>query len=130
MLKIFKNKVNIKKTNIINNKIQKDNVLVATAKHYIPANKEWFNSVYTFNKNSIKLLPVADNQVINLIRSYFNMYSRFLEDKNKAPRIPAWKRVLSERNFWISKPELKHTNNNIIIDLYIYNRQKQFFLKK
>lgn len=50
-------------------------------KHYPPANKEWFNSIYTYNKNLIKLLPSIDKTLSGFIKSYFNAYSRKLEKK-------------------------------------------------
>jgi hypothetical protein len=126
MLNILKKKLNTKQVNIL----EKKGDFIAATRHYPPANKEWFNSVYSYHKNNLKLLPVADNVIINLIRGYFNMYSRFLEIKNKARRLRKWKRRLSGRKFWVSKPELKHTNDKVIINLYIYNRQKKFFLSK
>jgi hypothetical protein len=126
MLNILKSKLNTKQVKIL----EKKGDFVAATRHYPPANQEWFNSVYTYYKNNIKLLPVADNVIINLIRGYFNMYSNFLENKNKARDMRDWKRKLSGRKFWVSKPELKHTNDKVIINLYIYNRQKTFFLRK
>lgn len=125
MLNIFKKKSN-EVTDI--KSLDKKGDFIAETRHFPPANNEWNNSVYTYNKNSIKLLPVADNIIINLIRSYFNMYSSFLERKNKTRRARAWKRVLSSKKFWIAKPELKHTNDKVIINLYVYNRQKKIIL--
>ncbi len=127
MLKIlqFKSKINNN-----NNKLKTDGVVIGVTRHYPPANKEWFNSIYAFNKNTTKLLPTADNLIISLIRSYFNMFSRFLEKKTKARDNPIWKRRLSSKNFWISKAELKHTNDKVIITLYIFNRQNIKKIKK
>src|ERR1700759_807813 len=39
-------------------------------------------------------------------------------------------RILSSRKIIVSKPELKHTNDKIIINLYIFNRQNNYYLKK
>jgi hypothetical protein len=39
-------------------------------------------------------------------------------------------RILSSRKIVVSKPELKHTNDKIIITLYIFNRQKNYFISK
>jgi hypothetical protein len=128
MLNIFK----LKKKNIKSNVIENKGDYVGRTKHYNPANKEWFNSIYSFNKNTSKLLPVADNFIIKLIRSYFYMYSRSLERKIKSRprRFRTWMRILSSRKIIVSKPELKHTNDKIIINLYIFNRQKNYYLKK
>jgi hypothetical protein len=73
---------------------------------------------------------VADNLVIKFFRGYFNMFSRILERKNRSPRKPKWQRRLTGRKFWISKPEIKHTNDRVTINLYIYNRQEKYFTRK
>lgn len=85
MLNILKLKTKNEKPLVINNEKYID--LVGYARHNPPANKEWSNSIYSFNKNTLKLLPVADKVIIKLIRSYFNLYSRKLERKIRSPRI-------------------------------------------
>lgn len=128
MLNIFK----LKKKNLNINTLENEGDYIRTTRYYLPANKEWFNSIYTYNKNKNKLLSTLDNYTIKLIRSYFNMYSRILEKKIKSRprRFRTWKRILSSRKIIVSKPELKHTNDKIIITLYIFNRQKNYFLRK
>ena len=37
-------------------------------KHYPPTNKEWFNSVYQFNKNYTKSLPITDIVINKLFK--------------------------------------------------------------
>ena len=79
MLNIINLKVNNKIQDLLlNKKIAQDTY---QTRHVPPATKEWFNSTYTYNKNTPKLLPVADNFIIKLIKSYFNLYSRKLERK-------------------------------------------------
>lgn len=129
MLKIL----NLKKKYLLNiNTPENEGNYIRTTRYYLPTNKEWFNSIYTFNKNKNKLLSTLNNYTIKLIRSYFNMYSRRLEKKIKSrPRnFRTWKRILSSRKIVVSKPELKHTNDKIIITLYIFNRQKFYFIRK
>jgi hypothetical protein len=130
MLNIFKLKKKDLKVNTIETKDKGD--FIGITRHYIPANKEWFNSIYSYNKNNNKLLSTLDNYTIKLIRSYFNMYSRILENKIKSRprRFRTWMRILSSRKIVVSKPELKHTNDKIIITLYIFNRQKNYFISK
>lgn len=128
MLEIFKFK---SKNNVVNKLGSGSNGdPKGVIRHYPPANKEWFNSIYAYNKNTVRLLPVADKVIVNLIRSYFNMYGRFLEKRIKAPRIRTWKRRLSSRKIWVSKAELKHTSDKVIITLYIFNRQSTYYLRK
>src|SRR5712675_644441 len=42
-------------------------------RHYPPGAQEWFNSIYTYNKNLIKTLPVLDKNLLYLLKSYYNM---------------------------------------------------------
>lgn len=83
MLNISKLKVNNKN---LDKNYKKGNE-IAQAKHYLPADKEWFNSVYAYNKNTIKLLPVADKVILKLLKSYFNLYSSTLERNVRFPRL-------------------------------------------
>ena len=43
-------------------------------RHYAPASQEWFNSIYTYNKNLIKTLPVLNKNLLNLIIFYYFLY--------------------------------------------------------
>ncbi len=126
MLNIVKLKQNNKKYNIIENK----GYFFIQNRHYPPANKEWYNSIYAFNKNTLKLLPVTDKFVIKLIRSYFNMFSSKLQTKTRIGRLSRWLRLRSTNKIFISKPEVKHTSDKVIITLYIYNRQLWYYIRK
>src|SRR2546421_8611145 len=50
-------------------------------KNFSPANNEWFNSIYAYNKKNIRHLPIIDRMVIKLIKSYFNFFSPKYENK-------------------------------------------------
>lgn len=106
--------------------------LVNQTRHYPPESKEWSNNIYAFNKNTTKLLPIADIVIIKLIRSYFNMYSRKLEKNIKYPSIRMRTRMkrLSTNRILVSKAEVKHTNDKLSITLYLYNRQKKYYINK
>nr|YP_009642655.1 ribosomal protein S3 [Phlyctis petraea]QCI56407.1 ribosomal protein S3 [Phlyctis petraea] len=129
MLKILKLKATIDNENKLNF-IENKGDYVGNNKISIPANKEWYNSVYTYNKNLIKLLPVVDNVIIYLIRSYFNMYNRRLERYIKIRKVPTWKKRLSSRKIWVSKADIKHNNDKVLITLYTYNRQYIYYLDR
>ena len=103
---------------------------IAQTRHYPPANKEWFNSIYAYNKNTIKLLAVADKVTLKLLKSYFNLYSPKLEKSVKYPRVKKRLRRLSTNRILISRPELKHTSSKVVITVYVYNRQKIYYLRK
>jgi len=96
---------------------------VGDTKHYPPATKEWFNSIYTYNKNTIKSLPSADLYVISVIRSYFNLFNNKFEDEAKLNIIRLKKRKDSMSRILVGKPEFKHTNDKVIITLFVYNRE-------
>ena len=128
MLNIFNLKLkNSNYKNITNE--NKDNYAGLT-RHYPPANKEWFNSIYAYNKNTPKLLPITDKILTKLTKSYFNLYSLKLEKKIKSRRIRKWSRRLSTNRILISKAELKHTSDKVIITIYVFNRQEKNYLKK
>ena len=126
MLNIFK--LWVKNYNLDNN-YNKGNQ-IAQIKHYVPADKEWFNSVYAYNKNTIKLQPVADKVILKLLKSYFNLYSPALERNVRFPRLRRWLRRLSTNRMLVSRAELKHTSDKVIITVYVYNRQKTYYIRK
>ena len=128
LLKLKKNKQishDNKSVNLINNGNERSDI-----RHYPPANKEWFNSIYAYNKDTIKLLPSADKVILKLIKSYFNLYSKKLESKIRSRRLATRLRKLSTNRILISRPELKHSSDKITITIYLYNRQKTYLLNK
>jgi len=127
MLNIFKLNLKDKKQSTI--KINNGN-LVNQTRHYPPDSKEWFNSIYAFNKNTTKLLPVADTAIIKLIRSYFNLYSAKLDKKIKFPLLRTRMRRLSTNRILVSKAEVRHNSDKVLITVYLYNRQKKYYLDK
>ena len=127
--------------NLINLKLKKNNKPIKVdykgnelgqTKHFPPASKEWFNSIYAYNKNTPKLLPIADKVITKLIKSYFNLYSARLEKKIRLSRRLRFRRKkrLSVNRIFVSRAELKHTSDKVIITLYVYNRQKKYYLNK
>ena len=89
---------------------------------YTSSNKEWFSSVYSYNKSYIKSLISNDAVLNKLLRSYCNM----LQDKIKIlfKRRRDNKIRYSANKIYASRAELKHTNTKLFITLYIYNKQK------
>lgn len=97
-------------------------------RHFSPATKEWFNSIYSYNKNFIKTLPIADKMVNKLIKSYFNLSP--LHKNKKSSRVETRFKRLSLNRILVSRAEMKHTNNKVIITVYLYNKNKKFFIYK
>ena len=93
-------------------------------KHYPSAVREWNNSIYVFNKNAINLIPQATELVNKLIKSYFNLYNLKLERKIRSSRLLGRLRKLSSNKIYVSNGEFKHTNNKVVITLYLLNKQK------
>ena len=103
---------------------------IGKARHYPPANNEWFNSIYVYNNKTLKLLPILDKVTLKLAKSYFNFYSRKLEKKINARRLRIRGRRLSINRILISRAELKHTNDKVIVTIYVYNRQVKYYFNK
>ena len=93
-------------------------------KHHPSAAREWNNSIYVFNKNAINLIPQVTELVNKLIKSYFNLYNLKLERKIRSNRLLRRLRKLSSNKIYVSNGEFKHTNNKVIITLYLFNRQR------
>ena len=128
MLNIFN--ARSKKDNTQKVKLENNYNYIGRPRHYPPANKEWFNSIYVYNNNTIKLLPTVDKVTLKLVKSYFNFYSRKLEKKTKSRRLRVRGRRLSTNRILISRAELKHTNDKVIVTIYVYNRQKKYYFNK
>ncbi len=109
---IKKNKSPIKTIAYINNDSGK-------RRHFTPAAQEWYNSIYSYNKNYARLLPSADKNTIKLLKSYFNFYlsPNVLKTKSILNRY----RKLSTNKVFVGKGELKHINNKVVITSYVYN---------
>jgi len=97
-------------------------------KHFPYTTKEWSNSVYAFNVNSIKNLSVADKNLIKLIKSYFNFF--FTKKVLKSKRLAIRFRRLAINKIFISKAELKHTSSKVIITIYVYNEERRVLIRK
>lgn len=97
-------------------------------RHFPSTTREWFNSIYVFNANSIKNLSITDKNLIKIIKSYFNLYFNKVVLKSK--RLATRFRRLAVNKIFLSKAELKHTNHKIIITLYVYNEERRVLIRK
>lgn len=113
------NSINKNKIKILSNsdKNQSKNTI-----YYPSSTKEWFNSIYSYNKSYIKTLIIKYNVLNSLFMNYFNMFENRI--KNIYKRKPLNKKHYSANKIYVSRGELKHTNSKITIILYIYNKQK------
>lgn len=99
-----------------------------TSKHFPSPLREWKNSIYVFNKNSLNSITSATNAVNSIIKSYFNLYNKKIEVKLRTKRLLLRLRRSSSNKYYISNGGFKHTNNKVLINLYLFNRQKTNYL--
>jgi hypothetical protein len=64
-----------------------------------------------------------------LIKSYFNLYNKNIDYKLRTSRLSLRNRSLSSNKIHFSNGEFKHTNDKVIITLYVYNRQMNIYTK-
>jgi len=113
--------------NLILSNIEK---MINTVKHFPPANKEWINSIYSYNSKKIKHLIVKDKILFNIIKSYFNLYNIKEQNKININNVHIRFKRLSNLKIFVSKAEIKHTNAKATITIYVYNRQKVYLINK
>jgi hypothetical protein len=87
-----------------------------------PVAKEWKNHVYNYNNNNSVNFPIYDLNINSLIKGYFSMYfnNKLLNSKY----IPRRRKRILLRKIYVSKAEIKHTNNKAIITIYIFNKER------
>jgi hypothetical protein len=102
---------------------------IGDSRHYAPAIKEWSDSIYTFNKNEVKNLVNKDNMANDLIKMYFDMDTKsFTSTKSK--RMRNFLKRSSTRKLFVSKSQIKQTNDKAIVNLFIFDRSKKKLNKK
>jgi hypothetical protein len=126
MLNIIKSKLK----NTYKKKVLNDENISFYNKDFVPAVRDWKNSIYVYNKNTISLIPVASRLVMKLIKGYFNSYNLNIESKLRSSRLRRRNRKLSTNKIFLSEGEFKHTNDKVNITLYVYNKQKLNYLSK
>jgi hypothetical protein len=83
-----------------------------------------------YNNNILSLIPNLSKLAIKYIRNYFYLYNNKIENYIRRKKIYNRRRKLSINRIFISKGEFKHTNNKVIVTLYVYNKQKNNYLLK
>nr|UPX01853.1 ribosomal protein S3 [Fusarium gerlachii] len=123
--KIYNNNLKQSKTILLKKKIGDIGIT-----KYLPSfSKEWNNTIYSYNKNTLKNIPVNDLNINKIIKGYFNLY--FKDHKYTGSKFILLKRRRNLlRRIHVSNAEIKHTNNKAIITLYTLNREKNVLKKK
>ena len=101
-----------------------------SSKHFPSPVREWNNSIYVYNKKALNLIPSTTLSAIKLVKSFFSLYNLKVQRKMRTKRLLLRLRRLSLNKIFVSNGEFKHTNNKVIITLYIFNRQKQSYFNK
>ena len=85
-------------------------------RQFLPATKEWFNSIYSYSRNEMRSIRGLDLSVSKLIKIYFTSipHSFYLTRKRKRLK------NLKTNKVYLSKLELKHTSSKVTIILYLF----------
>jgi hypothetical protein len=84
----------------------------------------------------MKSLPVISESVDKLIKAYFylnpknSLFQNILTKKSKSSRSRIRSKRISTQRIFVSKPEMKHTNDKAIITIFTHNRPKRIFMQK
>lgn len=99
---------------------------------YLPSfSKEWKDTIYSYNQNTIKNIPSHHLNINKVIQSYFNLY--FTTKNNfiyPGKYISMKKRRNLLRKIYVSNPDIKYINNKATITLFTLNRERNYLLKK
>lgn len=106
------------------------NDILRKPRHFPSSVREWNNSIYLYNKKNLSLIPSSSVNANKIIKGYFNLFNKDIEKKIRTKRLLLRFRKLSSNRIYLSKAEFKHTNNNVLINIYLFNRQKYNYLLK
>lgn len=67
---------------------------------------------------------------MKIIKSFFSLFNKNLERKIRTKRLLLRLRRLSSNRIYLSNGEFKHKNNRVLVNIYIFNRQKNNYLSK
>lgn len=132
---VFTKKINVSVKSVKNRFINSYNTLSfygnqkpGVTRHYPPANKEWKDSVYSYNKTYAKNLPLIDENSSVMVKSYFSFIPK-LKKNTKSRRMRMMIRRRSTKKLFVSKPEIKQTSDKALITVYMYDRIRVIFSK-
>ena len=89
-------------------------------RHFQSATKEWYNSIYTYNRHEMRSIRGLDLSVSKLIKTYFTSIPNYFFDRKKRKRMIRKKWQLLTNKVYLSKSELKHTSSKVTITLYLF----------
>jgi len=83
----------IRKTNI-NKPFNFDNT--DSLKHFPSSTRYWDSSIFTYNNNTLSLIPNISRLAIKFIRNYFYLYNKNIEQKIRRKKK---KYIIDEENY-------------------------------
>lgn len=75
-------------------------------------------------------MPSTTVSAMKIIKGFFNVYNKSLEKIIRTKRLLLRFRRLSSNRLYLSNGEFKHKNNSVLINIYLFNRQKYNYLSK
>lgn len=121
--------MNLLETNLLKTNKLNDTRSTNSTKHFPVSTREWNNSIYVYNKNTLNLIPVASQSATKIIKSYFSLINNNVEKRIRTEKLLFKRRKLSNNRIFIGNNEFKHTNDKVVINLYLFNRQeKNYFI--
>jgi hypothetical protein len=137
---------NKKENKVLNRPLIIRKTFLGKSKHFTPASQEWYNSIYTYNNNYTKYLSIADKNLINLLRNYFNFQSKmnkslkvtfknkhksvFKNRNNLELKFNSKDMRMSTKKIFVGKGYLKHTSSKVLITFFIYNAEGMFLFNR
>jgi hypothetical protein len=72
---------------------------------------------------------IINDNLHKLLKGFFNMYTKDMDKKIGVFPMSKSKRSLSGNKIWVSKPEIKQTNDTMNLNIYIYSRKVNTLIK-
>lgn len=115
--------------NFIQKRYKSTELSSGVPKHFPPAIREWKNSVYSFNKNTIKDTALKDEVLYDTMWSHFAS-KRFDKQSRKSHRMRGLIRRSSSKRIFISKPSIKQYSDKNIITVFLFDRENELLKKR
>lgn len=129
-LKVLLLNFNVEMLNLFNNMItpkhdkEYKEYRMKSSKLFPASTREWDTSIYAYNKNNVDLTASSTTTVMKILKGFFSLFNSLIERKLRTKKIRAKSRKLSSNRIYISNGQFKHTNNKVVITLYVFNRQR------
>ena len=107
-----------------------DETIFVSNVHYPSSVREWDNSIYLYTKSKLNLIPYASKISKKLIKGILEIFNLKIEKRMRSKRLLLRFRRLSSNRIYMSEGEFKHTNNKVLINIYIFNRQVYNYIYK